>query len=60
MAGILTQQFLGYKEAVIMLREKSVLSGLFGLAVGDALGVPVEFMSREMLDKSPVRKMLVM
>ena len=41
-----------------MLREKSVLSGLFGLAVGDALGVPVEFMSREMLDKSPVRKML--
>ena len=24
-----------------MLKEKSVLSGLFGLAVGDALGVPV-------------------
>ncbi len=41
-----------------MLKEKSVLSGLFGLAVGDALGVPVEFMSREKLDKSPVRKML--
>lgn len=41
-----------------MLREKDLLSGLFGLAVGDALGVPVEFMSRETLDKNPVRKML--
>ncbi len=41
-----------------MLKEKNVLSGLFGLAVGDALGVPVEFMSRETLDKSPVREML--
>lgn len=40
-----------------MLKEK-LLSGLFGLAVGDALGVPVEFMGREILDKSPVRKML--
>ena len=31
---------------------------LFGLAVGDALGVPVEFKSREYLKKSPVTTMI--
>lgn len=30
---------------------------LFGLAVGDALGVPVEFMSREDISKNPVTEM---
>ncbi len=34
-----------------------VRSGLFGLAIGDALGVPVEFTSREKLKESPVTEM---
>ncbi|WP_163409960.1 ADP-ribosylglycohydrolase family protein [Flavobacterium ajazii] len=32
-------------------------SGLFGLAVGDALGVPVEFKSRNYLKENPVTEM---
>lgn len=35
----------------------TVLSGILGLAVGDALGVPVEFRSREALDRNPVTGM---
>lgn len=37
---------------------KMIKSGIFGLAVGDALGVPVEFKSRETLKISPVTGML--
>jgi len=33
---------------------EQALSGILGLAVADALGVPVEFMEREALDKNPV------
>ncbi len=32
--------------------------GIYGFAVGDALGVPVEFKSRAMLEKDPVTKMV--
>ena len=35
-----------------------IKGALFGLAVGDALGVPVEFLSRERLKASPVNEML--
>ncbi|MBT2621446.1 ADP-ribosylglycohydrolase family protein [Chryseobacterium sp. ISL-6] len=35
-----------------------VKSGIFGVCIGDALGVPVEFKSREQLKNSPVIKML--
>ena len=35
-------------------KEEKVLGGLLGLAVGDALGVPVEFTSRSELKKNPV------
>ncbi|OPH47866.1 hypothetical protein BC351_39295 [Paenibacillus ferrarius] len=35
-----------------------VLAGLFGLCVGDALGVPVEFMPRTYLQENPVRDMI--
>ncbi|UWY29044.1 ADP-ribosylglycohydrolase family protein [Flavobacterium sp. TR2] len=38
--------------------ENKIESGLFGLAVGDALGVPVEFKSRENLKKNPVVDMM--
>ncbi|MGN1319580.1 MAG: ADP-ribosylglycohydrolase family protein [Acutalibacteraceae bacterium] len=37
---------------------KIVKGAIFGLAVADALGVPVEFESREKLQKNPVDKML--
>lgn len=35
-----------------------IKSALFGVAVGDALGVPVEFNSRETLSKNPVTDMI--
>ncbi|HIK04946.1 MAG TPA: ADP-ribosylglycohydrolase family protein [Trichormus sp. M33_DOE_039] len=41
-----------------MLTATKTLSGLMGLCVGDALGVPVEFTSRAELAQSPVTKML--
>lgn len=40
-----------------MLLEKYVYGGVYGLAVGDALGVPVEFTSREARDQDPVREL---
>ncbi|MBE9005728.1 ADP-ribosylglycohydrolase family protein [Fortiea sp. LEGE XX443] len=41
-----------------MLTATQTLSGLMGLCVGDALGVPVEFTSRAERIKVPVTKML--
>ncbi len=41
-----------------MRYESKILSGLIGVCVGDALGVPVEFTSRAELVKSPVTSML--
>ena len=41
-----------------MLSAAKTLSGLMGLCVGDALGVPMEFTSRAELVKSPVTFML--
>lgn len=40
-----------------MLDNDRVLSGLMGVAVGDALGVPVEFTSREERTQNPVTTM---
>ena len=37
--------------------ENIVKAGIFGVCVGDALGVPVEFRSRDQLKRSPVTKM---
>jgi len=34
-----------------------ILGGLWGAVVGDALGVPVEFQSREQLRQNPVQDM---
>ena len=36
------------------MAQTIIHSALFGLAVGDALGVPVEFQDRELLKKFPV------
>jgi ADP-ribosylglycohydrolase len=41
-----------------MVTTENVLSGLMGVCVGDALGVPVEFTSRAERLKSPVTSML--
>lgn len=38
--------------------KNSIKSALFGVAVGDALGVPVEFKSREYLRKNPLIDMV--
>lgn len=37
--------------------ENTVKSAIFGLVVGDALGVPVEFMGRRNLEQNPVTGM---
>lgn len=37
--------------------DNAVKAGIFGVCIGDALGVPVEFRSREQLKHSPVTKM---
>lgn len=39
------------------LLRKQMQDGMLGLAVGDALGVPVEFRSREVLKRNPVTGM---
>ena len=36
----------------------NVINGMMGLSMGDALGVPVEFMKREELKRKPVESML--
>ncbi|MBD2294066.1 ADP-ribosylglycohydrolase family protein [Anabaena sphaerica FACHB-251] len=41
-----------------MIATVKVLSGLMGVCVGDALGVPVEFTSRAERQKSPITSML--
>ena len=38
-------------------RREKIKSGILGLVVGDALGVPVEFMRRETIKKNPVTDM---
>jgi ADP-ribosyl-[dinitrogen reductase] hydrolase len=36
----------------------NIKSALFGIAVGDALGVPVEFKSRQSIKQNPVTDMI--
>ena len=38
--------------------NKNIKSALFGVAVGDALGVPVEFKSRETISNNPITDMI--
>lgn len=40
------------------MESKLIHSALFGITVGDALGVPVEFKDRKYLNENPVRDML--
>lgn len=39
------------------MKTNKIYSALFGVAVGDALGVPVEFQDRELLARFPVVNM---
>ncbi|CCI85528.1 ADP-ribosylglycohydrolase family protein [Lactobacillus pasteurii DSM 23907 = CRBIP 24.76] len=39
------------------ISKKQIFDGILGFAIGDALGVPVEFMSRSDLDMNPVTDM---
>lgn len=39
------------------MKKQQVFSGLYGLFVGDAVGVPAEFQSRAMLKRNPVTDM---
>lgn len=41
-----------------MPTKNDTKAALFGVAIGDALGVPVEFLCRETLEDNPVRDML--
>jgi len=40
------------------IKYNKLMGGIMGLCVGDALGVPVEFISRESLDNNPVTNMI--
>ncbi|APQ78789.1 MULTISPECIES: ADP-ribosylglycohydrolase family protein [Clostridium] len=51
-------QNLLYGKLKLSKKHYKVLSGLFGLCVGDALGVPVEFISRKELKNKPINDML--
>lgn len=52
------ENFKIYNDIIKNVFEYKVRSGLFGLAVGDALGVPVEFESRAHLKENPVSEMI--
>ncbi|OXS59792.1 hypothetical protein B1A99_09630 [Cohnella sp. CIP 111063] len=38
--------------------KSKIINGVVGLCLGDALGVPVEFRSREVLERQPVSEMI--
>ena len=42
----------------MIITEDHIKSILFGVAVGDALGVPVEFSSRERMEQNPISEMI--
>lgn len=46
------------KEYNFDINPNQIKSVLFGVAVGDALGVPVEFKSRQVIKKNPVTDMI--
>lgn len=52
----MTNECFQQETGGVSLRDR-LLGGLVGLVVGDALGVPAEFKSREALRHAPVRGM---
>jgi ADP-ribosyl-[dinitrogen reductase] hydrolase len=53
---VLTDPSVGF-YTVLVKKQDRIYGGLLGAVVGDALGVPVEFRSREELKKDPLRAM---
>ena len=47
-----TAIYINFKDITISMKIKA---GICGFVVGDALGVPAEFSSRETLQKNPVK-----
>ena len=45
-------------DGIIIAPDNKMSDGIIGFAVGDALGVPVEFNSRNDLDNNPIRDMI--
>lgn len=41
-----------------MDKESRVVGGIVGVSVGDALGLPVQFVSREKIKKNPIKDMV--
>lgn len=52
------ENFKIYNDITTSVFEYKLKSGLFGVAIGDALGVPVEFESRDYLNENPVVDMI--
>ena len=57
---IITQKIGGDTMAHLEKKDikQAIRSGLIGLAIGDALGVPIEFLNRNFLELMPVTEML--
>lgn len=49
-----TLGFFNRSDGVKLGKMKTIRDGILGLAIGDAIGVPVEFQSRKELDENPV------
>lgn len=45
------------EQTILNMKKSSILSGLMGVCVGDALGVPVEFSSRQERLQNPITTM---
>lgn len=39
------------------MQEEQILGGILGVITGDALGLPVQFLSRKEVRKNPVKEM---
>lgn len=55
---LISKGYIIDENGVISAPDNKITDGIMGFAVGDALGVPVEFKSRERLTKNPVKDML--
>ena len=49
--------FNSKKKKLLKTDNDAIKASLFGFFIGDALGVPVEFQSREKLERKKVKKM---